>query len=160
MTFSRLYGVRKGMSPPDARSKRYDVYECVSFLISATCLISIYNIWLMKHFDIDLSFRMEWSVEAVNFRVGLFVQSIMMSLLCLASTISEVKATLWRPMLPFLEKLVSVAIMHGLMSSMCLGFAGGIGLFCACAEFLVGAACVVVSVVDAWSANSVEFQSL
>ena len=122
------------------------------FLIPVAGSSAVYNFYQMvTRDDISISFQIEVSSDAVNFRLGLAVQSILIGVFCLLAVISEMMALAGREFLFFMQKEMSRSITHLLVCAFSLGFCGGFGIYCAIIELFFAIVFYIVATVEAWN---------
>jgi hypothetical protein len=112
---------------------------------------------MVKAPDIDLSFRVEISTEAHSYRLGFAVQSIIIGVFSVIGVVHELLDVFFAYVLyPFMNDIMSRALIHNLLALMSLGFCRGLGFYGACISFLVGVICYIAATVEAWNSSDAE----
>ena len=125
------------MSPWIVHFQHDCVYTYVCLLIPVIAFTSFFNfLQMVGSEDMDLSFSWDLSSDAVNYKLGIAVQSLLVGLFCTIAVFSEVMALTGNlsMVLPFMEKEMGRAVTHLLVAFLALGFCGGAGMYCAIVE--------------------------
>jgi hypothetical protein len=106
---------------------------------------------------IDLSFRVPIGTEALSYRLGFAVQSVIVGVFSTLGAVHEFFSicfgcSFW----PFMSDIMSRAMFHCLFALMSFGFCGGIGFYGSCVSFLFCVICYIAATIEAWNSSDAE----
>ena len=153
--FSEVYvihGVWESLSQAALCPEHAGFWAYVFFLTPVAGASAVYNFYQMvTRDDVDLTFEVKISTEASNFKLGFAVQSIMVGFFCFLAFISEIVALAGATFFHFMQKEMSRAITHALVSCFSLGFCGGFGIYCAIIEMFFAVVFYITATAEAWN---------
>ena len=146
------HGVRKSLPQTALRAEHARLWAYLFLLIPVAGASAVYNFYQMIMLDnVELTFEIKVSTEASNFKLGFAVQSILIGLFCFFAFISEIVALAGAVFFHFMQKEMSRAITHALVSCFSLGFCGGFGIYCAIIEIFFAVVFYITAMVEAWN---------
>jgi hypothetical protein len=107
--------------------------------------------------DMDLSFKLQVNTEALSYRLGFAVQSVLIGTFAALGAVHEFLQMFSKAgIFPFMSDTMARAVIHAMVSLTSFGFCGGMGFYGACVGLLFGIVCYIAATAEAWDPSDVD----